>query len=617
MSLVLLLRSMSAAVCFFFAFASAASAHLLVPLAPSGHVFVVEVKAGTPPQPLSLLLSPSSPHTWLPKAEGMPCKTGYDTFTGFHSPDDDSGSACSWGSFSDSESSTSRLAQQIYLDFVVAYTDVIHVSGINITDTLTLGDAELDSFSMGLVDSTSNQQWIGMLGLGNDATTTYPRPSSKYRPNLVDRLVSDGKIASQAYSIWLDNIEGTSGALLLGAIDTSRYEGDLTRLNAAVEPYDVFPSAFRVSLASVEMDDAPNEGFQFNEASSMVVSISPAEAFSYLPDGLAEGIIAATGATWNTTLSRATIPCDTGSKNPKTDLRFQLEGPDGPVLHARLADLVIPQEVSRWEIAYETSADLNRNTCLFGIQKYPALRANDKALQYNLGSSLLRRTYMVFDAANKEVALAPAKFGAAETTSSIVAFEGPGGVIPSSRLYCAGESCPEPTGVSELGDLEPVPSSSNDNWKKIVIGVVVPVGILAILAPLVYILVLRRRKQQRLEKLGSVGAKDSDVDEDSFREDEFGVKVTVSVSAKVSKVSVAKPPPSPQSPQFPPELHLGLPGALPVIVPEERNSQYWGDGIRMVTSSSGSGKSESGSDTSRTGSGCGSGGRKEAWDARK
>ncbi|KAK1760060.1 putative aspartic protease [Echria macrotheca] len=633
MSLVLLLRSAA----LYLLFATAASAHLLVPftrqpnlharsstgpysvpVAASGHVFVVNVTVGTPPQPFSLLLAPSSPHTWVPSVDAMPCKTGYDSLGGFHSPDDGSKSACGWGVFDPAKSSTTRMADQIYLDFVVAYTDTINVSGVNMTEKFVIGDVEIDDLSMGLVTSTSNQQWIGMLGLGNDATTNFPRASARYRPNFIDRLVSSGKITSQGYSIWLDTPDGASGSLLLGAIDKSRYDGDLIRLNAGAEPYDVFPSAFRASLVSVNVDEGVGP-YKYTDP-PILASISPAETLSYLPDALVEGIMAATGAVWNSSLELATIACDAGTRKPKTNIRIQLEGSAGPTLQALLADLIVPQDVSGWEIAYDSLATLNRNTCLFGIQKLPSLRASS-TVQYNIGSSLLRRTYMVFDAANKDVALAPVlSTTGSKPSPAIVPFDKPGARIPSSKLYCVnpdvcGESDNPSTSASgssgsgsgggsgggaSSGDDSPQPDSS---WKKIVIGVVVPIVTLAILVPIAYVLTTRRRrKNQEMSGAGST-LRGSEVDEDdNFKDDEYGVKVTVSVSGKVS---YAKPP-------SPPELFLGLPGALPII-PEERNSQYWGDGVLRGTSTNGSGRSGSGGSEV---SGGGSAARKEVWDEK-
>ena len=624
MSLVLLLRSAA----LYLLFATAAHAHILVPFSrqrniagrsadgttpagvpvvASGHVFVVNVTVGTPPQPLSLLLSPSSPHTWVPKAEVMSCLTGVDPLAGFQSSDV-SGSACKWGSFSQSKSSTARSAEQIYLDFVVASTSTINFSGINITDTLRLGDIEVEDLSLGLVDSVSNQQYIGMLGLGNDATTNFPRPSSRQRPNFIDRLVTSGKIVSQAYSIWLNDPEGASGSLLLGAVDTSRYEGDLVRLSS-VEPYDVFPSAFAVNMSSVNVDE-PKQDYKY-EGPNLAFSISPAETYSYLPDALADGVTAAAGATWDTGLQRITIPCDAGSKNPKTNFRFQLEGPAGPVLNVRLADLVVPREITNWETAYNSLASIPKGTCLFGIQKYQDLR-DGRALQYNIGSSLLRRTYMVFDAVNKEVALAPVKAGAAEQAPVVVPFENQGARTPSSKLYCtAGDACPDESTAAGASTVDPSKKPKSQKWKSIVIGVCVPVGLLAILIPVAYVLFMRRRKRQAeareqwaAKNRNQGGSADSIDEEDSFREDEFGVKVTVSVS---SKVSMAKPPSPPRSP--------GLTGTFPVI-PEERKAQFWGDAV-LGAGGSGSGGSKSGSETSLSipsgSGGGGAGGRKEAW----
>lgn len=534
-------------------------------MAASGHTFVVNVTVGTPAQPLSLLLSPNSPNTWLPDAGAMPCSTGFDSLSGFHPSDDKSGSACRWGAFSASDSSTARTAEQVFLDFVVSYTGTIEVRGLNITDRLKLGDIEFDDFSMGLGSSVSNEQWIGILGLGNDPTTISPRPSSRYRPNFADRLVASGKIASQAYSIWLDDAEGKSGTLLLGAIDKSQYEGDLIRLNT-VQPYDVFPSAFAVPLLSVKVETDGEQSFKY-DGPSFAASLGPAETFSYLPDGLARGIMDASGASWNTTLQRATIPCDAATKKPETTLRFQLEGPDGPVLDAHLAELVIPQTLTSWEIAYAGNrATLNRNTCLFGIQKHVDLRAANDNPQYNLGSSLLRRTYMVFDAPNKAVALAPTKFGVA--FSKIVPFEKAGAQIPSSRLYChaVGDECPagsdEPASNADTGPTDD--ESPNSNWKKVVIGVVVPVVVLAILIPSVYMYMRRRKRQTSEPERASRGKEEDTGGEESFKEDEYGVKVTVSVS---SKVSVAKAPPSPQ-------FFLGVPGDGFSGISEDRASEY-------------------------------------------
>jgi len=601
MSLLILLR----AAALHFLVATAASAHLLLPfsrerntaratdgtaelpLAASGHVFVVNATVGTPGQPVSLLLSPSSPHTWVPKSDVMPCMTRFDSLIGFYSSDslDGLNSACAWGTFSSAKSSTYKTAEQLYLNFVVAYTDTINVEGVNVTDTLALGDIKIEDFSMGVVSSTSNQQWVGMLGLGNDGMTNFPRYSPKYRPNFVDRLVLSGKINSPAYSIWLNDPEGASGNLLLGAVDQSRYEGDLVRLNAAAQPYEVFPSAFRVSLAAVNVnDDKSPEKITKLADSSIVVSLSPSETFSYLPDKIVEGIITAAGATWNDSIKRVTVPCNAGAKST-TNFHFQLEGADGPVLNARLSDLIVPQVISRWEIAFKYLADLAPNTCLLGVQKYTAAPSTNGP-QYNLGSSILRRTYMVFDAANKDVGIAPVKSSKLAAPPSfstgklgIVPFEKFGARIPTAKLYCTGSSCDSApssgtqstssgsgsgSGSSTDGDGTASGGTGSSSKMPIIIGVVVPIVLLALIVPAV-LYYLRRRKRQQQTRSVSVQEKvtTTTTSEESLEGSDYGFTVTVSggVANKDKEATT-------------PEFFLGVPGALPII-PEERFSQCW------------------------------------------
>ncbi|KAK4443765.1 putative aspartic protease [Podospora aff. communis PSN243] len=592
-----------------FLVATAASAHLLlpfsrerniarstefaaeIPVAASGHVFVVNATVGTPGQPVSLLLSTSSPHTWVPRADVMPCQTRYDPRIGFYPSDstDGSNSACAWGIFNSAKSSTYQPAEQVYLEFVVAYSDTINVDGLNFTDTLAVGDVKIEDFSMGVVSSISNNQWIGMLGLGNDGTTNFPRYSPKYRPNFVDRLVSSGKIISPGYSFWLDDAAGSSGKLLLGAVDHAQYEGELVRLNAN-QPYDPFPSAFRVNLFAVNIyDEKPTK-----LTDPIVVTLSPSDSFSYLPDTMTESIMAAVGATWNETIKRATIPCNAGTKSTTTNIHFQLEGPDGPVFNVRVSDLIVPAEVSRWEIANSYTTVLPKETCIFGIQKYTAVSANGGP-QYNLGSSILRRTYMVFDAYNKDVAIAPIKSkntnaaAFAQMKQGVIPFEKLGARIPGSRLYCTGETCdakpPSNTQSSSSGDEDSASSGSGSpGMKTTIVAVVVPIVALALLVPAGFFF-WRRRKRQQAARMAAVSQEKvftTDTEEGGGSDGgDFGFKVTVSGGGQGKRVST------------PPELYLGAPGALPII-PEERSSQCWeleGSKVRGATPKSSSGGS--------------------------
>ncbi|KAL1844745.1 hypothetical protein VTK73DRAFT_1876 [Phialemonium thermophilum] len=70
--------------------------------------------------------------------------------------------------------------------------------------------------------------------------------------------------------------------------------------------------------------------------------------------------------------------------------------------------------------------------CVFGVQN------SSMEGYYLLGGGLLRRSYLVFDLVNQEVAVAAAKFASSSSaTPTIVEFASYGALVPSSTPYCS------------------------------------------------------------------------------------------------------------------------------------------------------------------------------------
>ncbi|KAH8901872.1 acid protease, partial [Coniochaeta sp. PMI_546] len=398
------------------------------------YAYVVNASVGTPGQSVSLVISPSLSDTWVPDKSSSYCNhTEYDYYYNNYNDFDYNvtySSYCLWGSFDKSASSTYQRANSAYRSWTNYYADSTYVDGYNFTDTLKVGDITLDNLPMGLADSSD--QWIGALGLGSN--------SSYYGgvyDNFPDRLLQAGTINTKAYSIWLDAEDGSSGSLLMGAVDTSRYEGTLTRLDA----YGVssFYNSFGVSVAGINgstSSSATVQTFTSNEL-PFSASIGHGETFSNLPDVLVQKIWTMAGASYNRSIYLATIPCDAATKATDGGARFsfELSGSNGPVLDVRLADLILPQNVAAKMWASESPHGAPLNTCLFAVQngsRWGYSSSSSSSYEYyNLGAPLLRRSYMVFDLVNSEVALAPVKFGAT-AASNVVSFAKYGATAPSA-----------------------------------------------------------------------------------------------------------------------------------------------------------------------------------------
>lgn len=450
----------------------------------TGYAWVVDATVGTPGQRLSLLVSSSVSDTWVPDADSAGCSPddyySASSYNGYDIPSPQ----CRWGSYNYTNSETYLPANQRYSSFNPSYVDDLYVYGDNMTDKLVVGDIEMDDFPMGLVSSAS--RWIGILGLGHN------RSSSAYDtyPTFMDRMVSSGKIATPAYSMWLDNAEGTSGGLLFGAIDQSRYTGELFRLPGQSGYYS-YSTTLGTTLESINGTTDSGDVMPSIRSNDFPVDVTvgPGELFSFLPELLADEMASIAGATYNETLGYYTISCDAGRTN-SAKFVFELGGSGGPLLSAEMSDLVIP--ASAVDTSYLSQYWGNETEiCFFGVQERSTYSSYNT---YNLGSSLLRRTYLVFDLANDEIALAPARFSSSSDSPSptIVAFESYGATVPSAVMFCTSGRC-----ASECSTWDCIDSTSTDDsrsnpnfdpsngdlaqWQSIAIGVGVGVGVLILI----------------------------------------------------------------------------------------------------------------------------------------
>ncbi|AEO68614.1 uncharacterized protein THITE_2118191 [Thermothielavioides terrestris NRRL 8126] len=486
-----------------------------VGLVSSEYAFLADVSVGTPPQNLSLVISPSAGDTWVPDANTVECSPEW-YYARYSHATDVPASRCNWGSFNKTRSSTYLPANRRYSTFGAESLDGASADGSNFTDTLVVAGIELDDYPMGLVDSAT--RWLGVLGLGRNLSSGYSSYSGDEAgqyANFMDRLVSSGKIATPAYSIWLDDAQGTSGGLLFGAVDQARFDGDLVRLPAD-ESYQFYESSVAAFGATVTaLNGTSGSGVAMPPVRTndfpIDVVIGPAEILSYLPNTVADAVASMAGATFNETMDLYTIPCDAGKTSP-AQFVLELGGSGGPQLRFETADLVVPT-AAFYSVAY--SLGNASNLCLFGIQQLSSGDSSSSSYisspaLYNLGSSLLRRTYAVFDLVNLEIAVAPVRFpsGSGAPSPTVVAFESYGATAPSATVFCASTYCQSATNSgsgsgSGSGSSSGSRSGSNstsdalEHWQQVAIGLGVSLGVLFLIAAVAGVVICVRLLRAR------------------------------------------------------------------------------------------------------------------------
>ncbi|KAM0335048.1 hypothetical protein ACHAQA_000082 [Verticillium albo-atrum] len=454
--------------------------------------YVVNVTVGTPPQEVSLAVNLFSYDSWVPDHEE--CEG--NSFL----------SVCDYGTF-DPFSSKSFVRESVD-SFDEYYSSGYYVTGDTIRDTMTIGDITITNLTMGLGRQTN--VGLGRLALGYNS-------SYSTTPTFLDRMADMGLINSTAFSLWPESGDAATGSLLLGAVDTSRYTGDLQRFQAY--KYDMQYVGFYTQLASINgsrLEDASLQPLA-DPTTLPFVGISPPTLMSNLPWDVAQRIWTLARATVDDYDGQATVPCSWAS-NMTGQVALELGGVGGYILTANLSDLIIPQDMwstSTW------SWDTEEETawCMFGVQSQNDSTSYSSSDSTNgnwvIGSTLLKNTYTVYDLPNEELAMAPMRTGKTGTPN-IVSFESYGAEIPGSKKvgedYCwSYQTCDNDNGNGDggyggggNGDGYYYYEPGLQPWQKIVIGATIGGAALVIAALATWAFLRCRRIRKAEAELGKI-----------------------------------------------------------------------------------------------------------------
>jgi hypothetical protein len=354
-------------------------------------LYAINITVGTPEQAFTVNIDTGSSDLWLNSAKSRLCRLRSQP--------------CAHSGLYNANSSSSYA--YVNSAFNISYAGGNSAAGDYATDTVRVAGRTVSDLQFGIgYQSTSP---VAILGLGyplNEAQSSNAG-LSPYQ-NLPEKLAADSTIASNAYSIWLNDLDANTGNLLFGGVDRAQYEGDL--VTVPVQTEDGVHAEFLVPLTDVQLDGQSVEDVS-DSASPTSSSSSPSSSVSaipalldtgttlmYLPDAMTEAIYEAVNAQFLQSQQVATVSCDLASQNINMTFRFA----DSVSINVPLNELVIDTQSS------SSSSDSNGGTCQFGIA--PAGR--DTII---LGDTFLRSAYVVFDIDNNEISLAQSKMNA--TTS--------------------------------------------------------------------------------------------------------------------------------------------------------------------------------------------------------
>lgn len=330
-----------------------------VTLTSQNYVFYsADITLGTPAQKFTVLVDTGSSDLWVYSSDNTK---------------DCSNNACqATGQYDSSASSSYKFLSN---DFSIQYVSG-SAAGDWVTDVITIGGASVSDFQF--ASASDAPGGVGVFGIG---LATGEAAKTKY-DNFPVLLQKSGIISRNIYSLYLDSIDASTGSVLFGAVDTSKYSGSLETLPLTSS------NAFQVAYGGISVN-----GKSVSSGGNAI--LDSGTSFTYIPEAAFAGLQKQLKLkTLDPNTQLYTIDCNA----PSFTLDFKF---GSSTIQVPSSQLVMPL----------SNFGLQSSECVFGIvsTKYSS--------GYVLfGDTFLRSAYVVYDLDNKIVGIAQAKYG---TQSSI------------------------------------------------------------------------------------------------------------------------------------------------------------------------------------------------------
>lgn len=358
-------------------------------------LYFANASLGTPPQILRLHLDTGSSDLWVNTDSSALCS-------------DKNAKACSAsGTYNANDSSTYEYVNSV---FNISYVDGSGASGDYVKDTFSFGGQDLTDLQFGVgYTSTSTE---GVLGIGYTTNeVAVNRAGLDAYPNLPQLMVDKSIIQSNAYSLWLNDLDASKGSILFGGVDTEKFVGTLATL-PIVKEYGAFRE-FVIALTGLGSNGNAGSYFSSEENSNNVVPVllDSGSSLTYLPNSVVENIYKDFGAAFDSDQGAAFVDCDLANSGGTLEFTFS-----SPTISVPMNELVLVAGYSR-----------GQPICILGIS--PAGESTSV-----LGDTFLRSAYVVYDLANNEISLGQTNYNA--TDSNIM------------EIGTGADSVPSATGVA-------------------------------------------------------------------------------------------------------------------------------------------------------------------------
>lgn len=339
-------------------------------------LYFCNITLGTPAQKLRLVLDTGSSDLWCNAPNSTLCERRSD-------PCQDSGTY-------DSSSSSSH--SFVSSDFNITYADGSSAVGDYVTDTITIGGTTIKNFQFGVGYTSASAEGVLGIGYASNEVQSGQNGDPAYN-NLPKAMVEGGIIKSNAYSLWLNDLDANTGSILFGGVNTAKYHGALETI--PIQKLGNSYSEFIIALTAVAVSTSSKTHNYSSSSLPVGVLLDSGSSLTYLPDGIVQDIYQDLGVQYDSSNGIGLVPCSLAERDVNVSYTFS-----SPTIDVGVNELVIDMG--------DYYFNNRERACIFGI----APAGESTAV---LGDTFLRSAYVVYDLANNEISLANTNFNTTES----------------------------------------------------------------------------------------------------------------------------------------------------------------------------------------------------------
>ena len=370
--------------------------------------YFANISLGTPAQAIRVSIDTGSSDLWVNVVNSTICTEHKAAY------------CASSGAFNAPKSNSVKFVNDL---FNVTYADGSGATGNYVTDTLAIGGKTLTDFQFGLGLQSTTPQGVFGVGYSGDESIVVNSENQKTYNNLPLALTDAKLINTPAFSLWLNDLDSSTGSILFGGVDTDKYHGDLESVPVLAE--DGVYTGFYIALTSVSFAASSSDTAQTSTDGLPAATVLDAgSTISYLPDNIVAAIYEATQAQYDENEGVAFVDCSVGTSGGYVNFTFS-----SPTISVPMSELLVDLTESSSGSGSASGGFTNQNgqsVCTLGLAP-----AGDSGINI-LGDSFLRSAYVVYDLNNNEISLANTDFNA--TSSNIVEIQAGVSGVPSASI---------------------------------------------------------------------------------------------------------------------------------------------------------------------------------------